>query len=63
MGEINFQVVSQVSHTSIDSIKKVILTKVILWIEPFLFQFSPYRFSNVQMRGVRGKREDVQNSL
>ena len=63
MGEINFQVFSQFSHTSIYSIKKIILIKVILWIEPFFFQFSPHCFSNVQMRGVWREKEDVQTPL
>ena len=63
MGEINFQIVSQVSHTSVDCIKEPVLIKIILWIEPFFFQFSPDRFSNVQMRRVWRKKEDVQTSF
>ena len=63
MREINHQVVSQVSHTSIDSIKEFIFIKIILWIEPFFLQFPPHCFGNVQMRGIRGKKEDIQTSF
>lgn len=63
MGEINFQVGFQVGYTSIDSIKEIILVKVILWIEPFFLEFSPYSFGNVQMGRIWRKKENVQSSF
>ena len=63
MREINFQVMSQVRHASVDCIKEIILIEIILGIEPFFFQLSPHRLSNVQMWGIRRKKEYVQTSF
>jgi len=54
---------SQVSHASIDSIKKIVLIKIILRVEPFFLQLSPHRFSDVQMRRIGWKKENVQSSF
>jgi len=63
MGEINHQVVPQVGQTSVDRIKEFVLIQVILRIEPFFLQFSPYCFSNVQMWGIGWKKENVETSF
>ena len=61
MRELNIQSTPQTSHASIDSIKEFILIKIFLGVQPFFLQFSPYRFSNVQMRRIWWKKENIQS--
>ena len=63
MREINFQISPHIGKTSVDCIKEILLIQIILRIEPFLFQFAPKRFGDIQVRTIRGKKEDVQSSL
>ena len=63
MREINFQVHPHVCQTPIYCIKELILIKIIFWVKPFLFQFSPKGFGNIQVRTVRRKEEQEQSSL
>lgn len=63
MRKLNFQAILQSGHTPIDRIKETILIKIILRIKPFLFQFSPKGFGNVQMWRIWGEKENVQSSF
>jgi hypothetical protein len=63
MREINHHPVSQIVQTSVCCIKKFILAYVIFRVEPFLLQFSPKRFSDVQMRGIRREVKNKQASF
>src|SRR5215510_3996334 len=63
MREINFQFPSHICHTSVYCIKEFILFKIIFWIEPFFFQFSPKRFGNIKLWTIGRKKEQEQSSF
>ena len=63
MREINFQIYPHTGEASIGCVKEFILAQIIFWIEPFLFQFSPKGFGNIQMWRIRRQKENVQSSF
>lgn len=63
MSKPNIQTISQACHTSINGIKEIIPVKIILRIQPFLFQLPPQRFCDVQMWRIWWKKENVQSSF
>jgi hypothetical protein len=63
MRKLNIQTLTQAGHASIDSIKEVVLIKIILRIEPFFLQLPPHRFSNIQMGRIWWEKENVQSSF
>jgi hypothetical protein len=63
MREINHHPVPRIVQTSVCCIKKFIPAYVIFRVEPFLLQFSPKRFSDVQMRGTGRKVKNKQASF
>ena len=63
MRKIDIQVSPQCGHRSVDRIKERILVEIIFRIEPFFLQFSPKRFSNVQMRRIWREKENIQTSF
>ena len=63
MREINYQIYPHICHASVDCIKEFVLFKIVFWIEPFLFQFSPKCFGNIKVWTIRRKKEDIQSSL
>ena len=63
MREINFLTMSHIRQTSVQRICEMILTQIVLRIKPFFLQFTPKRFGNIQMWGIRRKEEQVQSSV
>ena len=63
MREINFQSYPYICKASVDCIKEPVLIKIILRIEPFLFQLSPKRFGNIQVRRIRRQKKQIQPSF
>lgn len=54
---------TQSSQPSVGGIEKFVLFHIILRIEPFFLEFSPYCFRDVQMWGVWGQKSDEQPAL
>lgn len=63
MAKINIQVLTQAGQASVSCIKERVLCEIIFRIEPFLFQLSPNRLRNVQMRGIRRQKEKEQSPV
>jgi len=53
MTKINFQIITDTCHTPVERIKEGIFITIIIRINPFLFQLSPERLRNIQMRGIK----------
>ena len=63
MRKFNFQVYPHICQASVDRVKEFVLFQIIFWVEPFLFQFAPKRFGNIQVWTIRRKVENIQSSL
>ena len=49
MFEFNRHRISYSSQSPIDSIEEVLLGYIVLWANPFAFQYPPQGFGNVEM--------------
>lgn len=63
MPKIDPDITTQSRQASVGCIQEFVLFHIILRIEPFFLEFSPYRFRYVQMRGVWGQENNEQASL
>lgn len=63
MSVFNAQSFSQICKCSVGCIEKGVFTYIVLWSDPFSFQYSPERFSNVQMGRTRWKIEKEKSSF
>ena len=58
MAKIDTEHLSQSSQAAVNRIKEPVFFQIILWIYPLFFEFSPYRFRNIQMWGVWRQKSD-----
>lgn len=63
MAKINRDLLTQSSQPTVSSIEEPILLGIILWVYPLFFEFSPYRFRDIQMRRVWRQESDEQSPL
>lgn len=63
MAKIDPDILSQSSRPSVGSIKEFVLFHIILRIQPFFLEFSPYCFRNIQMQGVWRPESNEQSAL
>ena len=52
-----------IRQASVDSVRQCILIKIIRWVKPFLFEFSPKSFGDIQMRRVWRQEKQIQLSF
>jgi hypothetical protein len=50
MNIVNEQSLSNVRQRPVGGVEKIICTHIVLWPDPFPFQYSPECFGNVQLR-------------
>ena len=58
MAKFNSSLLSHCCQPSVSGIEELVFFHVVLWIQPFLLELSPYGFRNIQMwrvwRKIRG---------
>jgi hypothetical protein len=57
MSIVNEESLSHVRQRPVGGVEKIVRTHIVLWSDPFPFQYSPNCFGNVQMRGIGGQIE------
>lgn len=63
MLKVNFHSISQCCQRSVNGIEQCLCTSIILWSDPFCFQYTPKRFNNVHVRRVRRQIEQKKPSI
>ena len=61
--ELDFEGFAHIMQATVESISQIIGCGIILRIEPPALQMPPQRFGNVQMRGIRGQKKQMQTPL
>lgn len=61
MGKIHYIILSDSLQYSVGCVKEDLFILIVLWLNPFAFQYSPKRFNNVQLWGIWRKIKDEQS--
>ena len=63
MAKLDLRLLTQCCQPPVSGIEEFVFFHVVLWIQPFLFEFSPYRFRNIQMWRIWRKISNEEPTL